>query len=122
MNTVLTSPWRVCSEKLLSPDQQNVTSYEQEALDQLTIQLHEDIELALRLQLSFIESHVIGEGEISTYGIKEIHPDGRWLYKWKGIPLVEVTSEPSMKLVWKIRCLPLNPRKVGKANGHGCWR
>lgn len=101
------------------------TSY----IDQFSKSLQEQIELALIFQLSLIHGRVISPAFLRSYAIKEVHPNNNsWLYKYRGIPLVQVTP-PSFKLLdnfadayWKVECLPFNAQEAARIGPSACWR
>lgn len=118
--------WQVSPEKEQLPD--GVDALEQTLVEQFTKKLHHEIEFALIFQLSLIHGRVIHPEYLLKYGVKEVHPDGSWLYKYHGMPLVRVTPptfkrhDNSKDTHWKVECLPINEHKASKIGFPTCWQ
>ena len=118
--------WQVAPERELFPDEAQV--YEDSFIELFTNRLHQEIDLALKFQLSLIHGRVIDEEYLRAYGVKEVHPNGVWLYKYHGMPLVEVTPphfdlrDDYVNTTWKVRCLPIDELKAARIAQPSCWR
>jgi hypothetical protein len=121
----LKARWQVSPEKERLPD--GVEALEEAFVEQFTKKLHHEIELALMFQLSLIHGRVVSPDYLLKYDVKEVHPNGSWLYKYHGMLLVEVTP-PSYKLAdglvntrWKVECLPIDEHKATTIGHPECW-
>jgi len=94
------------------------SAIEETFIARITKRLYHEIELALIFQLSLIYGRVISPEYLLTYGVKEVHPHGIWLFKYHGMPIVRVTPpsfrtcDGSTNACWKVSCLPLNKQKL----------